>query len=270
MREERVVEIPIELIKKLDNSRLRDNDDIAELMEDIKHRGLLQPIGVFQEGEHYIIRFGNRRLECFKKLGYKSIPCIVSDKELDEDSFLADNVAENLHRKDLTPIEFGKVCLNYKSKGYSISEICAVLSSPKNKVENAIKMMGSVPEEIHKDLAYIPASSGRNKKGKISASIASAISRYNWGMGKEKQRELYEYAKSNDNVTAPKINLIKGLISDGKSVEEAIKEHNKYRLVTVTFVVLLEEYSKYSVHGKTLFYNIIKGKIKSNKYLLFS
>lgn len=268
MRDERVVDIPIELIKKLDNSRLRDDDDLAELMEDIRHRGLLQPIGVFQEGEHYIIRFGNRRLECFKKLGYKSIPAIVSDKELDEDSFLADNVAENLHRKDLTPIEFGKVCLNYKSKGFSISEICAVLSAPKHKVENAMKMMGSVPDEISKDLAYIPIHSGGSKKGKISASIATAISSASNALGKEKQYKLYEYAKSNDDVTAPKIALIKGLISEGKSVEEAIKEHNKYKLITVTFVVSLEEYSKYNLDGKKLFYGIVNGKIKPNNKLL--
>ncbi len=54
---------PIKDVKDFDNSRIRtEKSDMVPLMEDIKHRGLLQPIGVLENNGNYIVRFGNRRL----------------------------------------------------------------------------------------------------------------------------------------------------------------------------------------------------------------
>ena len=48
--------IPIDKIKVLENIRT-DIGDLTELIQDIKHRGLLQPIGVWKENDDYYIVF---------------------------------------------------------------------------------------------------------------------------------------------------------------------------------------------------------------------
>ena len=50
----------IHVLENLRTSIDRDQD-IEELMQDIKTRGLLQPIGLSKQGEEYIIVFGHRR-----------------------------------------------------------------------------------------------------------------------------------------------------------------------------------------------------------------
>ncbi|KKK91699.1 hypothetical protein LCGC14_2710300, partial [marine sediment metagenome] len=70
-----VKELEISKIKTLENIRTRiDESDLTGLMQDIKQHGLLHAIGVWKEGEKYILAFGNRRLECCKKLGWSKIP----------------------------------------------------------------------------------------------------------------------------------------------------------------------------------------------------
>ena len=54
-------------IKHIENSRLRDLNEVSDLMQDIEQRGLLQPIAIRMSDNALI--FGNRRVKAYEKLG---------------------------------------------------------------------------------------------------------------------------------------------------------------------------------------------------------
>ena len=77
------IEVEISQLKNKINSRLYGNDDVSELMGDIKQNGLLQSIGI--RDSDYAIIYGNRRVDAFKKLGYKTIQADVYTDCTDDD-----------------------------------------------------------------------------------------------------------------------------------------------------------------------------------------
>jgi len=79
--------------------------DVSELAQSIRQHGLLQPIVVepIENGRRYRILAGHRRYKACKEAGFESIPCIV--RTVEEHARLELQVIENLHRKDLSPVE---------------------------------------------------------------------------------------------------------------------------------------------------------------------
>ena len=71
--------VPLERI--LSDTDFRTHDDIEDLVEDIKKRGLQHPIIVHtipDEGFDYGIVCGYRRYEAYRLLGYHSIPVKIT------------------------------------------------------------------------------------------------------------------------------------------------------------------------------------------------
>lgn len=81
-----------------------DNDELKQLEESIKQSGVLSPVIVRKKDDgRYEMVSGHRRKFACKKLGLKSIPCIVKDLSLDEATiFMVDS---NLQREKLLPSE---------------------------------------------------------------------------------------------------------------------------------------------------------------------
>lgn len=78
--------------------------DVSELAESIKHHGVISPIIVAPLGKNsFKIIAGERRYTASKKAKKKKIPAIV--RTLEEHETAEVQIIENLHRKDLTPIE---------------------------------------------------------------------------------------------------------------------------------------------------------------------
>lgn len=102
--EPRLVELYLSVIDPDPNQPRRDLGDLTDLALSIREHGVLQPIIV--EGDNtgrYRILAGERRFAACRSLGMESIPCIV--RTVAEQSRLALQIIENLHRKDLHPIE---------------------------------------------------------------------------------------------------------------------------------------------------------------------
>lgn len=94
--------LPIELIRVNRAMRQRQllDEEVDALAENIRRRGLLNPIVVEATGEDYLLLAGERRLEAFKRLGRKDIPArLVKDLDYKERTMI--EWAENAHRKDL-------------------------------------------------------------------------------------------------------------------------------------------------------------------------
>lgn len=122
-------------IKHIENSRMRDQDDVSDLMQDIEQRGLLQNIGVRLKDNALI--YGNRRVKAFEKLGYTEIPCDYFDDLSDEDLMVI-NIVENIKRKTIGSIEIGRICVILKDKGLTNTEIAAKLCIAPNRVRSCI------------------------------------------------------------------------------------------------------------------------------------
>ncbi|MDT8901561.1 ParB/RepB/Spo0J family partition protein [Anaeroselena agilis] len=103
----KLVEIDINLIDEDSEQPRREFDKTAidELAESIREVGLLNPIKVYKaKYGRYKIVFGNRRYKALKLLGFRKIPCILSDNT-DELDIYFEQLTENIQRRDFTPIE---------------------------------------------------------------------------------------------------------------------------------------------------------------------
>ncbi|MFX0097491.1 MAG: ParB/RepB/Spo0J family partition protein [Candidatus Hodarchaeota archaeon] len=78
-------------------------NEIQELANTIEKFGLLQPISVRKKGTTYQIISGERRWRAAQFAGLKEIPAIV--KDIDDSRLMVESLIENVHRKDLEPLE---------------------------------------------------------------------------------------------------------------------------------------------------------------------
>lgn len=127
--------IPLKKIKHIENSRMRKNNDVSDLMEDIKRRGLLQNVGIRMSDNALI--YGNRRVRAYQNLGYKEIECDFY-ADMDDDDLLATNVVENIKRRNIGSVELGRVCNIYREKGMTNSEIASKLDISVSRVRSSI------------------------------------------------------------------------------------------------------------------------------------
>jgi len=91
-----------------------DQEALQLLADDIRVRGILQPIAVLPTGEnHYTICYGERRWRAAQLAGLQTIPCLIDrpiPEKIAEDGGISrafDQIAENVHRQNLNAIELG-------------------------------------------------------------------------------------------------------------------------------------------------------------------
>jgi len=98
--------IPLDMIEVKIQIRVEFEDEenpLSDLANSIKVHGVLQPIVIRQSSTGYILVAGERRYRASVLAGLDSIPAIIRDMT-DEEAEDA-QLAENIHRKNLTQIE---------------------------------------------------------------------------------------------------------------------------------------------------------------------
>lgn len=151
-----------------------DQDSLQGLAQSIQEYGLLNPIVVKKNDDHYEIIAGERRYRASKILGLEKIDAIVKDVEKKELDLLS--VVENIQREDLTALEeaqaYSDIIENYgltqvelaKTVGKSRSYIANTLrllkldDKSKNELEN-----GSISSSQARTLLSIDNENERNK-----------------------------------------------------------------------------------------------------------
>lgn len=117
-----------------------DPAKLAELAENIKAVGVLQPVLVRPVGNRFELVFGHRRLRATLLAGVKPIPAMV--QELSDSQAARLQAIENLQREDLDPIE--------EAQGYqdlvdnqklSKQEVAAQLNMSRTYVYNQLKLL---------------------------------------------------------------------------------------------------------------------------------
>ena len=102
--EPKLANLPLKLIDPDSNQPRQDLGDVTDLAHSIRQHGLLNPIIVEAATEgRYRILAGGRRFAACTSLGLATVTCIV--RTVEEHSRLALQLIENIHRKDLSPIE---------------------------------------------------------------------------------------------------------------------------------------------------------------------
>jgi ParB family chromosome partitioning protein len=80
-----------------------DQQSLQELADSIRSQGIVQPIVVRPEGDHFELVAGERRWRAAQIAGLQKIPAVI--RELDSKSAAAISLIENIQREDLNPLE---------------------------------------------------------------------------------------------------------------------------------------------------------------------
>lgn len=102
---ERANKIPVANIRKSpwQPRRVFSPEPLAELIESVKERGVLQPLLVRKVADHYELIAGERRLRAAQEANLKEVPAVVMD--VGDQEALEIALVENLQRADLNLIE---------------------------------------------------------------------------------------------------------------------------------------------------------------------
>lgn len=101
-----IVELPVDVIDQFPKHpyKVKDDDDMIQLIESIKENGVITPIIVRPKPKgRYEMISGHRRLQACRHLGYKTIPGRVL--ELDRNAATVMMVDSNLARSNILPSE---------------------------------------------------------------------------------------------------------------------------------------------------------------------
>jgi ParB family chromosome partitioning protein len=133
-----------------------DQQNIEELAQSIKEKGVIQPLLVKRKGDNYELIAGERRLRAAKSMGLNEIPVIVRDVS-DQDS-LELALIENIQREGLNPIEEAHAFQHLIDK-FQVTQdkISEVLGKARVTITNTLRLL-KLPHEIQQEM----------KKGRIS------------------------------------------------------------------------------------------------------
>lgn len=121
--------------------------DLEELIASIAEHGIIQPCIVSIAGEdRYRLIAGERRWTAASQLGLKSIPCVV--RTVDEHRRLEIQIIENIHRKDLSPLEearaYQRLMVDF---GLSQRQLAARLGRSVAGINQMLRLL-SLPEDL--------------------------------------------------------------------------------------------------------------------------
>jgi ParB family chromosome partitioning protein len=124
----------------------RENE-IEELAESIKEKGLIQPIVVSKAEDGFVLISGERRLRAVQSLGWEKVPAIIKDIK-EEGEFLLIALIENIQREDLNPIEKAVAYENLQ-KNFSLTqeEISKIIGKSRAQIANTLRLL-KLPEKI--------------------------------------------------------------------------------------------------------------------------
>jgi len=155
--------LPIEKIKPNPYQPREDfnSQGMDDLVQSIKEKGIIQPILVRRQGDHYELIAGERRYRAANILNIKELPVIIRDVD-DKDS-LELALIENIQRENLNPIEEAKA-YQYLIDKFDLTQekIAEVLGKSRAGIANFLRLL-KLPLEVQKDIATGQLSIGHGK-----------------------------------------------------------------------------------------------------------
>ncbi|WP_072387457.1 ParB/RepB/Spo0J family partition protein [Hyphomicrobium sp. CS1BSMeth3] len=160
--------VPIEQIRagKLNPRKTFKEDELAELADSIREKGLVQPILVRPEpgsSNGYEIVAGERRWRASQRAGLHTVPVIVRD--LADQEVLELAIIENVQRADLNPIEeaagYHELIERY---AYTQERLAEVIGKSRSHLANTLRLL-KLPTSVQSMV----------ENGKLTAGHARAL-----------------------------------------------------------------------------------------------
>lgn len=132
------------LVEDPDNPRKEfPPEAIEELAQDIAQRGILQPIVVSDREvkDRYLIRFGSRRWRAAIQAGLTEVPIVFAAQQRNA----YDQVAENLKRQNLSPLELAQFIGRRVDAGESNAEVGRQLGMDLTTVAHHLALLSLPP-----------------------------------------------------------------------------------------------------------------------------
>lgn len=170
------------------------DEQLQELMDSIREKGILQPLLVRRRGDGFEIIAGERRWRAAQRVGLKEVPILV--KEVTESEMLELSLIENIQRENLNPIEEAEAYKKLLDQFHlTQEEISKKVGKDRTTIANTVRLL-KLPPEIKQTLA----------EGKISMGHARAFLSLD---GIEKQRQLLRRLLSGGLSVRQTENLVK-------------------------------------------------------------
>jgi ParB family chromosome partitioning protein len=147
IKDERFAELDIEDVKPNPfQPRVRfDDQTIDELAQSIKETGIVQPVIVAPEDDHYKIIVGERRWRAAHRAGLRKIPVLI--RNIPKDRQLEVSLIENIHREELNALEIAQAYQRLiDDHGYAQQELADKVGKDRTSVTNYLRLLKLPPE----------------------------------------------------------------------------------------------------------------------------
>ncbi len=135
-----------------------DSASLDELAASIREKGVIQPLVVRRQDDHYQIIAGERRWRASQKAGLREVPVVIQD--VSEDWALEMALIENIQREDLNPIEEADAYRHLmESFALTQEEVAKRVGKERSTVANALRLL-RLPTKIQADVTVGTLSMG--------------------------------------------------------------------------------------------------------------
>ena len=150
--EETFFQCPIEAIEPnpYQPRQVFRDETLNELVSSIKEKGIVTPLLVSRTENGYQLIAGERRWRAAQKAGLDRVPVVVRETTPIESLELA--LIENIHRKDLNPIEEAMAYQKWlEDTGTTQETLAKNLGKERSTITNMLRLL-KLPQVIQKDL----------------------------------------------------------------------------------------------------------------------
>ena len=217
-----------------------DEENLNDLTNSIKERGVIQPIIVRKSDEQkskYEIIAGERRWLAAQKAGLHDIPVVVT--EVDDLKSLEFAIVENVQRHDLNPLEEAQGYQRLINEfNYDQGKVSKFIGKSRSYITNSLRLL-SLPDDVIKLIAEHKLTAGHAKilVGLENASfIANKVIEKKLSVRQtENFVKIFKIKKNKSNISKDaNISDLERTISDKIGLNVVIK-NNKRNQGTITF-----------------------------------
>jgi ParB family chromosome partitioning protein len=167
-RDSRFLECPVEAIEPNPYQPRQhfQGPELEELVRSVKAKGIVTPLLVSTSEAGFQLIAGERRWRAAQRAGLKTVPVVVRETTPIESLELA--LVENIHRKDLNPIEEAAAYRKWMEDGHMTQGALAkALGRERSTITNLLRLL-KLPSPIQQDLIDGRLSTGH---GRVLAGI---------------------------------------------------------------------------------------------------
>ena len=183
LKDERFAELEIEQLKP-NPAQPRSHFDpkaLEELARSIRETGILQPVVVVPQENHYQIIVGERRWRAAQRAGLNKIPVLI--RNMSQAQQYEASLIENLQREDLNPMEIARAFQRMtEDLAMTQQQVAEKVGKDRASVANYIRLL-KLPEELQKMITQEKLSMGHARAlitledPELQLACASQISR---------------------------------------------------------------------------------------------